>query len=494
MDSKKQVVSMLAAQDKITLFTITGEMVVISQDGHYDIPKITEYLTPKLTGTSVVEIDLNEFTSIGQALKHMEFEDEGVIITRMVNGKEIQGIFYPQKITVSVKVDETLVDIPNVENLENHVIRAAAENSPSVANFLKRVARVIKDRKHSAEDLMHFIKRSEMPLTNDGRIIAYKRVNAVNGSEGYFVDVHSGTIKQRVGSRVTMPLSMVDPSRYQSCSTGLHVANLGYLGGFHGSHTLMVLVDPENFIAVPIGEDTKARVSSYDIIGVVTDSAHSAVNSGHVKNDPHFQAMVQKAILGEIKDPIEEIFVGQKEITKVVSLNSKPKAQKTASQPKTKPSGKSLLEDAVTRQPVDIVAKVRETKAESMPEQVVRAFEMLRNGLSKTVVASNLFTSTRSIGRWIEKWGDPLKVKLPDESKEVNQEDLEAAAEMAPEILSRLASTQSDATPMTLQDQARQLFVSGNFVGLKEFKKVKKKSWTALGFKPEEIGQIEKAD
>lgn len=496
MSNIKRVVSMLAAKDKLTLFTEEGGMTVLTADGDYDVAKISEFLTPKLTGTSVVEIDLEPFSTIGQALQNlpMEVEDEGIVVVQVINGKEVQGIFYPQKISVAVAVGNDTVEIPHVENLTEHMKRAVKEKSPSVANFFKRIAPVIQSRGHSAEDLMQFIKRSEMPLTNDGCIIAYKRVNEAPGEPGYYVDVHSGKIKQRVGSRVTMPVDMVDKSRHNSCSTGLHVANLGYLGGFSGAKTLVVLVKPENFIAVPHGEDTKARVSSYDIIGVISNGAHRTVNAGNpVDGDTSFENLIKAAVEGRVMEPFEEIHVGQKEITKVVPLKPQPKAKAKSS---ATASGKSLLADKAESAPVNVVAKTRETKEKvgglTMPEEVKAAFQKLREGLSKTKVAEMFNTSTRSIGRWIEKYGDPMATKeaLPNEAEEISQEDLEAIAEAAPQIIANLAQTDGG---NTLEAQAKRFFMAGDFAGLKAFKKAKKKSWVALGFTLDEIGQIEAA-
>ena len=194
-DNKKQVVSMLTKEDNVTLFTTMGEVITIANNGDYDMAKIVEYLTPKLTGTAAVEIDLDEYTKVNKAVvKALELESEGIVITQMIGGKEVQGIFYPAKTSVQVQVGETKVVIPDVENLKGHMERAAQEKSPSVVNFFKRLAPVLASRKHSGEDLMKFIKHSEMPLTNDGRIIAYKRVNVQDAVEGIYKDCHTGLV------------------------------------------------------------------------------------------------------------------------------------------------------------------------------------------------------------------------------------------------------------------------------------------------------------
>jgi hypothetical protein len=538
-DMKKSVVSMLVSSDKITLFTITGELIEIKNDGDYDTAKISEFLTPKLSGLSAVEINLNDYSRIATILP-ADLESEGIVVTQIINGREVQGIFYPRKVAVEVSVGGNKIIVPDIENLTGHIKRAVEEKSPSVANFLKRLAPVLDARKHSGEDLMKFIKQSEMPLTNDGRIIAYKRVNT--GPKGYFVDCHTGKVKQRVGTRVKMKVDLVDSSRHNSCSTGLHVANLGYMQGFRGSHTLIVLVNPEDFIAVPKGETTKARVCSYDVIGVLSSTAHDTVNTGaHVTNDAELKALVKKAVEGTHVIAFEEVEVGNRgEMLSTTSLgNIQPKAPV---EPVAVSSGTSLNEGATKAQPQrDVVAVTRAAQAKTtpvaLPDQVIEAFDLLLSGVSKNQVADRFETSSRSIGRWMEKHNfDSYKAAAqakaapiqngPDEWD--NKEDLEAAAEFHDKLVKNggtnegmgtmmpkpkeetavknedfAATVQTTDAPKTLSkvELARKLYNELVLSGfsekalqrIKDFKKESKKGWPALGLTSHEIGRIEDA-
>jgi hypothetical protein len=514
----KQVVSMLVSSDKITLFTITGELVEIKNDDNYDTAKISEYLTSRLTGTTAVEINLSDYSRIAQILP-ADLEEHGIEITQVINGREVQGIFYPRKVAVSVNVGGEKIQVPDVENLTGHIKRAVQEQSPSVANFLKRLAPVLQKRKHSGEDLMKFIKLSEMPLTNDGRIIAYKRVKT-GSDKGYFVDVHTGKVKQRVGSRVVMKVDLVDDSRHNSCSTGLHVANLGYLGGFSGSHTLIVLVNPEDFIAVPKGEDTKARVCAYEIIGTMSGTAHNKVNTGsHVDGDTNLQALIKSAVEGRQIRPFEEIEVGNYgEIVRVTQLT---KEQPVVTAPVAVSSGKSLATDVkpVDEPSRDALEATRAVQAAikpvEIPEEVIKAFDLLLSGVSKNQVADQLLTSSRSIGRWMEKWNfesyKAASMAPPrTEADEISQEDLETTAEMTPQIVNNLTQkeapvndenfaklVQSSEVPKTTKaEQMRKLYNNwvlngyreSDFNAMKLFKASSKKSWSALGLTyPEEL-------
>lgn len=469
----KNIVSMLASANKTTLYTEAGEVLELKNDGPHDLTRLSRKLLGSLKGTNSVPIDLNDYLIIKTAIVPQGYKQEGIVVTQMVNGQEVQGIFYPSKIQVAVQHEGQEVVIPDVEKLQKHAIRANAENSPAVRNFLRRMAPVVQSRLHSAEDLMNFIERSDLPITNDGLIIGYKKVNQ-GKKEGTFVDCHSGNIVQRVGSRVWMTVDDVDPSRYRSCSNGLHVANLGYLKGFGGSHTLIVLVDPANFIAVPVGENDKCRVCSYDIIGVMTARGHEMINSGSfVKGEQTFKSVIQDAVAGRHIQPHEAVEVRNQKVASVVTLTGAqtqtavPLEETTAETKES--SGKSLNTDKPLPQKPkqkDILKMAKDKTSTSRniwdqaPPEVMTVFEDLRqeNG-SKSAIAALHGTSTRSIGRWQDKYDYEGYVKFK-------------------------------AGNLTVTEQARLFFNQSAFDALAAFKKAKKKSYFALGFTQKEEKQI----
>ena len=464
---------MLASDSKIMLITADGQVLDMKNDGPYDTTKIADYLTRELHGTNAVEINLSDYMTIFKAIVPEGYEDNGIVMTHEIDGKEVQGIFYPQKISVAVQHEGREVVIPKVENLSKHANRAAADNSPSVRNFLRRLAPVVESRLHSAEDLMDFIERSELPLTNDGLIIGYKKVN--QKANGMFVDVYSGNVEQQVGSHVWMDVNAVDPSRNKSCSHGLHVANLGYLNGFGGSHTLITLVDPANFIAVPHGETNKARVCAYDVIGVMTARAHEMVDSGSfVSGEQTFKSVIADAVAGRAIQPFEAVQVGTKEVIARAAIKGReiPALALEAAKPDIQPSGESLETDVTPEKTKkDIVKMAKQSQATSSgqmpwdnaPKDVLAVFEDLRlEKGSKTAIAALHNTSTRTIGRWADRFDYEGYVK----SKE---------------------------TTLTVAERARMMFNQGSFEALAAFRRAKKKGWQSLGFTHTEISRIEKA-
>ena len=467
----KQIISMLASEKSVRLFTITGEMMDLKEEDPYDIGKIIEDLTPKLTGTSPVDFDIEDYSLSGKGME--QYESQGIIMTTTVDGKSVSGIFYPSKIQIpGIEVEGEVIELPGLENLRKHMNRAMAENSDGVKNFLERIKPVLKNRRHSVEDLLEFMKKSELPLTNDGRIIAYKRVKA-GQKTGQYLDCHTGNVLQHLGTRVWMETDLVNPDRHQSCSNGLHVANLGYLSGFTGEFTLVVLVNPEDFIAVPHNESTKARVCAYDIIGVLNSYTQDVLNQGAYATDNiDLKTLVQQAIVGDHIQVWETLQIGNRGamlkrevIPGVMPPNAAGLPEAPAPMNQNLPSGDSLMKDP---EPQDLIQQKTPIKlSQEIPSEVKAVFDdLIFSGLSKTEIARQHETSTRTIGRWCEKFDFDNYEKLAQRQMTVPQQ------------------------ARILFNQWRETETEDKLRALLEFKKTKKKSWFALGFTAEEEKQI----
>lgn len=173
--------------------------------------------------------------------------------------------------------------------------------------LIERLANV--DHEHTAQDVLSFLKRGDLPVTKDGNIIAYKRLNAYTDpltNLAGFIDVHSSTVFQRVTDVVQMSPHRVDRNRRKDCSVGLHVARRGYLGSFSGDRTVIILVRPEDVIAVPHRTPDKVRVSKYQIIYEASRDAARHLNSNcPLEKDKHSEelSIIQSLIDGWIPLP-----------------------------------------------------------------------------------------------------------------------------------------------------------------------------------------------
>ncbi|APD19135.1 ribosomal L7/L12 C-terminal domain protein [Pectobacterium phage A38] len=196
------------------------------------------------------------------------------------------------KFKEGLKEDETVVAvtnggrtiIPEAQHLGNQLKAATTlKDFTGFQKFLERLGTVVNKRRFSVEDLMKFMKHGDLPIADDGSIVIYKRLTKSGKDKqgrDIYVDVYSRCVTQRVGSRVFMDESLVDPDRRQDCSNGLHVAALSYLRSFYGEITIIGKVAPEDVIAVPEYSNNKMRVAGYDILAVLDKGQTATVNNG----------------------------------------------------------------------------------------------------------------------------------------------------------------------------------------------------------------------
>ena len=116
--------------------------------------------------------------------------------------------------------------------------------------------------KRATEELYDFLMHKNLPITDDGCFLAYKRVNAD------WTDLYSNSIDNSVGQVVKMSRRKVDDNREMGCSDGLHVGALEYVEGYgSGGHVLVVKVNPEHVVSVPSDHDcTKVRCCEYEVL------------------------------------------------------------------------------------------------------------------------------------------------------------------------------------------------------------------------------------
>ena len=169
---------------------------------------------------------------------------------------------------------------------------------------------------------------------------------------------------------------MVDPNRNRSCSHGLHVCNLGYLQSFYGSDVLIVLVDPSNFIAVPTSETNKARVRSYDVIGVIP--------ANEVEGEK-LEDIISQAVMGHSVKPHVLVTVKSGGYITYTTMDSKTIISEMATpmvsplKPEHEPmprkvSGKPLASVAKAAKTENMVKTIKALKVTSLTNQAWKMF------------------------------------------------------------------------------------------------------------------------
>ena len=169
-----------------------------------------------------------------------------------------------------------------------------------IDHMLTFLSNLIQNPSNSAiQELYEFLAVCNLPITPDGHFLAYKLV------KDDYKDVHSGTYDNSIGRVVSMERRMVDDRRENTCSHGLHVCSLGYLGSFHGDRLMLVKVNPRDVVSIPADYgNTKMRVCQYEVV--------KELNKGTIKefNDSLEAVYVEPAPVFEDEDEDDDYNYG----------------------------------------------------------------------------------------------------------------------------------------------------------------------------------------
>lgn len=380
-----------AAIGKVTNLTVDSYKI------HEEFQEATKqrvkfYSVPKEYVSSSRKLTVSGVKKVGSDLGDAEITDAETLIAIMDNKKIVHG----------------------VENLESQFQHSVMTSPTGMLNFLERLAKMIDTRGHTVEDLLKFMKLSDLPISDSGDIIAYK---AVVGTATGYVDCHTRLVKQKIGSYVHMDEDMVDPNRSQSCSQGLHICSRKYLRGFSGNKILICRIPPENFIAVPYGEPEKVRVSGYHILAEVNDLAYKALKSNKpITTDLESATLIGEILLGKHINITERVKIGApkggdltvKKIAKKKLKNSSVIAEPAKAIEPLEKKSKSKRKAVHKMSTTEMNKTIRESKAAKKPAKadprITKALADIKAGnLSKAEIAKKYDTSTRTLGRWVVK-------------------------------------------------------------------------------------------
>lgn len=213
-------------------------------------------------------------------------------------------------------ISETASEVVAVTE-DNKIIRNLDRIGPElmgteshVKAFIEKVKKATLkiNGENAVDDLLTFLSKGTFPITSDGCFLAFKRVR------DDLRDVYSGTVLNKPGSVIQMDPDLVDPDRAKECSTGLHVATRAYLKNFSGDRLLLIKVDPEDVIAVPIYDVSKMRVSRYEILDEIPEQdAHRVIYQEDMPSS--LDPMLQRAILNKYPAPTSRVELSKGQVS-----------------------------------------------------------------------------------------------------------------------------------------------------------------------------------
>lgn len=114
----------------------------------------------------------------------------------------------------------------------------------------------------AVNELFGFMEACNLPITEDGHFLAYKRVR-----EDY-KSVHDGKTDNSIGRVLEMPRNKVDEDANRTCSYGLHFCSFDYLKHFSGERIVILKINPRDVVAIPTDyNNSKGRACRYEVVG-----------------------------------------------------------------------------------------------------------------------------------------------------------------------------------------------------------------------------------
>lgn len=420
MSNIKKVTSALTSPAGVTLYCENGEIVFLSSKD-YRTAEIVRDVYSRLSANEPVTLNTEDYN----ATQAIETKTGGVVKFLKKKWRDFMALFgneVPDNVNPDADTTVAVVngkEIPGVEKLDRYLNDAAWRNAKGFQRFMERVSAVIDRRGHTVNELLAFLERGDLPIADDGSIVAYKMLYRKQDSE-YMIDPHTRRVEQRLGSFVMMDESLVDPNRRLQCSTGLHVARRAYIANFHGDTICLIKVAPEDVIAVPLNEPDKMRVKGYHIVGVLPEEGAALVRSNKPMTLHRESAqMLADVIAGRHVGIIEYVNIKGELGTNIEVTTVKPMTAKTVgAELKPLPELKPLTEHIATAAETGDLSAALDTRHE--PEVVEaldhyavqgnRIVEIARASVKKNAAApATPVRQERSFDHIPEKWREAYK-------------------------------------------------------------------------------------
>lgn len=178
-----------------------------------------------------------------------------------------------------------------------------------IANYIAR--KMANPSSRAIAELYNFLEHKNMPLTPEGKIIAYKGVQkdlySVHGNTKTVVikgNVDSeGKILNEIGAIIEIERSSCDDDFRNGCSFGLHAGSLSYAKNW-GSRVILVEIDPADVVSVPDDCNCqKLRCYRYKVIGEYTGPMPDTLTTEFSNPNDKFESEESKCESKENQSP-----------------------------------------------------------------------------------------------------------------------------------------------------------------------------------------------
>ena len=125
---------------------------------------------------------------------------------------------------------------------------------------------LLNPNENAVNELYVFLEKSDLPLTEDGHFLAYKKVDA--NYKSYHKCPDGSSLDHPIGALIQMDRVECNPNRDETCSRGLHFCSLRYLPRYHGGQGRVVVlkINPKDVVTIPSDyNQAKGRACEYTV-------------------------------------------------------------------------------------------------------------------------------------------------------------------------------------------------------------------------------------
>lgn len=208
------------------------------------------------------------FAPLGEELRKPSDERDMARIRALATVRTM----FEAKIIGNVGITEdgtiTYKDQPVTNYMTRRMIQILSEGYDITpwANFMENV--MSNPAEYAHHELYEWMEKADMPITEDGYFIAFKKVRS------NYTDCHTGRFDNSVGTVLEMDRELCDPDRSNHCSTGFHFCSAGYLSSFGGQRVMILKINPRDVTSIPDDYSfTKGRTCRYEVIGELSDQS-----------------------------------------------------------------------------------------------------------------------------------------------------------------------------------------------------------------------------
>lgn len=124
--------------------------------------------------------------------------------------------------------------------------------------------------KHAVDELYGWLEHANMPITERGNFLAYKKVN--DDYTSFHRNPDGTEFRNDIGTFVSMDRNKVCDNRAKTCSSGLHFCSWDYLSCYYGNRGKVVIleINPAHVVSIPTDyNNAKGRAEGYLIVGEI---------------------------------------------------------------------------------------------------------------------------------------------------------------------------------------------------------------------------------